>query len=196
MDSNEKFEEYEDEIWDAGCCPFFLALICSFGLIFVAVDQGTALLWFQFLFIEGALAAATVFFLFVGSLQIRRIMNLRLVYGLVTSISEPTSMVNAASVVGLKVDVFSRHLINLIASEVVDLEIFPEVDAFGPPGKKPPSGGLLSTSVSENAVRQIAYEVNRSTRIRWYALLVQVLGTTITIVIAVFGFLSQFLFTP
>ena len=92
--------------------------------------------------------------LWIAASQWNELIKLRIAAGFVASITHPTRITTAANLLNMKNHAFIYLLTKLITRGVVQTDIFPEVDAFGPKGcqrpesvpkdYQPPTGGLLA----------------------------------------------------
>ncbi|MFX1577050.1 MAG: hypothetical protein ACFFCF_07730 [Promethearchaeota archaeon] len=85
----------------------------------------------------------SLIFVFLGmwlsTSQWNELIRLRIVTGFVASITHPTRITTAANLLNMKKHTFVHSLTKLITRGVVEINIFPEVDAFGPIGCKRPN---------------------------------------------------------
>ena len=92
--------------------------------------------------------------LWIAGSQWNELVKLRIVAGFVASITHPTRITTVATLLNVKNHAFIYLLTKLVTRGVVQIDIFPEVDAFGPKGcerpesvpkdYQPPTGGPLT----------------------------------------------------
>jgi hypothetical protein len=104
-----------------------LAGLIAFGVLFVL-----GFLWFTVPLIFVFLG------LWIAGSQWNELVKLRIVAGFVASITHPTRITTAANLLNLRTHAFIHLFTKLITRGVVEIDIFPEVDAFGPKGCQRP----------------------------------------------------------
>ena len=149
-----------------------LAGIIAFGVLFVL-----GFLWFTVPLIFVFLG------LWIAASQWNELGKLRIVAGFVASITHPTSITTAANLLNLKKHAFVYLLTKLITRGVVQIDIFPEVDAFGPKGCERPKS--VPKDYSPHPVRSLTSPHRLLTGIQWIGLI----GTIIAIIYHVIGLL-------
>jgi hypothetical protein len=77
--------------------------------------------------------------MWIATGQWNELNRLRIVAGFVASITHPTRITTAANLLNMKRHTFVHALTKLITRGVVEISIFPEVDAFGPKGSTRPN---------------------------------------------------------
>ena len=149
-----------------------LAGIIAFGVLFIL-----GFLWFT----------VPLIFVFLGlwitASQWNELGKLRIVAGFVASITHPTSITTATNLLNLKKHAFVYLLTKLITRGVVQTDIFPEVDAFGPKGCERPKSVLKD--YSPQPVRPLTSPYRLLTGIQWIGLI----GTIIAIIYHIIGLL-------
>ena len=76
--------------------------------------------------------------LWIAASQWNELGKLRIVAGFAASITHPTHITTAANLLNMQKHTFVHSLTKLITRGVVQIDIFPEVDAFGPKGSERP----------------------------------------------------------
>jgi hypothetical protein len=109
----------------------------------------------------------------------------QLILGIVSHVTEPTRISSAARSVGLRHVAFVRVLSELIMHDVVDLQIYPAYDAFGPPGMSPKE---VPPDPVQDSGYMMGYSTGWPTTLRW----VGIVGTILSILVSAI-YLGQFL---
>lgn len=127
----------------------------------------------------------SLIFVFLGmwlsTSQWNELLRLKIVTGFVASITHPTRITTAANLLNMKKHTFVHSLTKLITQGVVQISIFPEVDAFGPKGCKRPNSvpkNYQSITTSPIASRQLLTKI-----LQWIGLI----GTIIAIIYHIIG---------
>jgi hypothetical protein len=107
----------------------------------------------------------------------------RIVAGFVASITRPTRITTAANLLNMKRPDFIHSLSKIIIRGVVEVEIYPEVDAFGPKGVKRPKSAPKDYQPSP--VTTISPYQRLTTILQWIGLV----GTLIAIIYHILGLL-------
>jgi hypothetical protein len=149
-----------------------IAGIIAFGVLLVL-----GVLWFTVPLIFVFLG------LWIAASQWNELGKLRIVAGFVASITHPTHITTAASLLNMKKHAFLHSLTKLITRGVVQIDIFPEVDAFGPKGCKRPKS--MPKDYPPQAVTPLTSPHRLLTGLQWIGLI----GTIIAIVYHIFGLL-------
>jgi hypothetical protein len=120
-----------------------------------------------------------------ASYQYERKHRAKVVLGIAASVAKPTGIPETARMVGMRPTTFMRTLSELVSHQVIELQFFPEINAFGPPGSNPkdfqPSayatGGAFPVSAS-----------NWATLLRWIGIVATILSliATLTYLLQVF----------
>jgi hypothetical protein len=121
--------------------------------------------------------------LWIAASQWNELGRLRIVAGFVASITHPTRISTAASLLNMKKHVFVHSLTKLITRGVVQIDIFPEVDAFGPKGCKRPKS--VPKDYQPKTVTPLISPQRLLTGLQWIGLI----GTIIAIVYHIIGLL-------
>jgi hypothetical protein len=74
----------------------------------------------------------------IAARQWSELVQLRIAAGFVSSITHPTRITTASNLLNMKKHTFVHLLTKLITRGVVGIDIYPELDAFGPKGGTPP----------------------------------------------------------
>jgi hypothetical protein len=109
--------------------------------------------------------------------------KLRIIAGFVASITRPTRITTASNLLNLKRHDFIQSLSKLITRGVVEIEIYPEVDAFGPKGVKRPKS--IPKDYQPAPVKTINPYHRFTTMLQWIGLI----GTIIAIIYHIIGLL-------
>ncbi|MDO8123785.1 MAG: hypothetical protein Q6364_05335 [Candidatus Hermodarchaeota archaeon] len=107
----------------------------------------------------------------------------RIVAGFVASITRPTRITTAANLLNMKRYDFIHSLSKIITRAVVEVEIYPEVDAFGPKGVKRPKSAPKDYQPSP--VTTLNPYQRLTTILQWIGLV----GTIIAIIYHILGLL-------
>ncbi|MFX0168812.1 MAG: hypothetical protein ACFE89_05555 [Candidatus Hodarchaeota archaeon] len=119
----------------------------------------------------------------IAASQWNELRRLRIVAGFVSSITRLTRITSTALMLNLKKYDFVHNLSKLITRGVIEVDIFPEVDAFGPKGIKHPES-VPEAYQPEDATR-ISSHQRFATSLQWIGLL----GTVIAIIYHFIGLL-------
>ena len=119
--------------------------------------------------------------MWIAARQWSELVTLRIVSGFVASINHLTRITTAANLLGLKKYTFVHSLTKLITRGVVEVVIFPEVDAFGPKGSKRPES--LPKDGQPETVTPIVTQQGLSAILKW----VGVIGMIISLIYHIFG---------
>lgn len=107
----------------------------------------------------------------------------RIVAGFVASITRPTRITTAANLLNMKRYDFIHSLSKIITRGVVKVEIYPEVDAFGPTGVKRPKS--TPKDYQPSPITTINPYQRLTTVLQWIGLV----GTIIAIIYHIIGLL-------
>ena len=133
-------------------------------------------------------------FVFLGTWIAARQWNelgtLRVVAGFVSSITHPTRITTSANLLNMKKHTFVHSLTKLITRGVVEIDIFPEVDAFGPKGGKRPKS--IPKDYQPKTPGPITTRHQLTTSLQWIGLI----GTIIAIIYHIYGLLRYTGFLP
>ena len=125
-------------------------------------------------------------FFFIGTWlaasQWNELVNLRIVTGFVASITNPTRLTTAATLLNTKRSSFVRSISKLITRGVVELDFFVDMDAFGPKGSESPSSLPNET---QRLSRSLTPSHPILTSLQWIGLI----GTIIAIIYHIVGLL-------
>ncbi len=126
-----------------------------------------------------------VIFVFLGMWiaagQWNEVGKVRIVAGFVVSVTHPTRITTASNLLNLKKFDFVRSLTKLITRGAVEVDIFPEVDAFGPKGTKRPKS--VPKDYQPETITQSTSHQRITTSLQWIGLI----GTIISIIYHVVG---------
>lgn len=129
----------------------------------------------------------SLIFVFLGmwlsTSQWNELIRHRVVAGFVTSITHPTRITTAANLLNLKKHTFVHSLTKLITRGVVEVTIFPEVDAFGPKGCKRPKS--IPKDYQPTTTTTITSRHQLTKILQWIGLI----GTIIAIIYHIIGLL-------
>ncbi len=165
-----------------GIVGFFIPFMLAVPVIMIAMDFG--ILGF---FIGIGILLIPVFISIIGAAhQLGLKHQAELVLGLVSNISKPMSILRAAQILGMRPVTFTRILSELNMHGVVELEIYPEVGAFGPLGQQPQDPPNEGYSLSEIQL----YSGSPWTRVlRW----IGIIGTIVSTFLAAYNLLQLLL---
>ncbi|MFX1562709.1 MAG: hypothetical protein ACFFDP_05330 [Promethearchaeota archaeon] len=149
-----------------------IAGIIAFGVLFAL-----GFLWFTIPLIFVFLG------LWIAASQWNELGKLRIVAGFAASITHPTHITDAANLLNMKKHAFIYLLTKLITRGVVQIDIFPEVDAFGPRGCKRPES--VPKDYQSQTVTPLASPQRLLTGLQWIGLI----GTIIAIIYHIIGLL-------
>jgi hypothetical protein len=121
--------------------------------------------------------------LWIAASQWNELGKLRIVAGFVASITHPTRITTAANLLNLKRHTFIYLLTKLITRGVVQIDIFPEVDTFGPKGCQRPKA--VPKEYQPKTAGPLTSPHRVLTSLQWIGLI----GTVIAIVYYIFGLL-------
>ncbi len=121
--------------------------------------------------------------LWIAASQWNELGKLRIVAGFVASITHSTRITTAADLLNMQKHAFVHSLTKLITRGVVQIDIFPEVDAFGPKGCKRPK------SVPKDYPPQPATPLKSPQRLLTALQWIGLIGTIIAIIYHIIGLL-------
>ena len=119
----------------------------------------------------------------IATRQWSELVTLRIVTGFVSSITHPTRITTTSTLLNMRKHTFVHSLTKLITRSVVEIDIFPEVDAFGPRGCKRPKS--IPKDYQPDTVRPVTSPLRIMTGLQWIGLI----GTIIAIIYHIFGLL-------
>ena len=121
-----------------------------------------------------------IIFLFIGmwiaASQWNELGKMKIVAGFVAAVTYPTRISTASNLLKMKTHTFIHCVTKLITRGVIEIDIFPEVDAFGPKGSKRPES--LPKDHRPRAFTPISPYQRITTIIQWIGLI----GTLIAII--------------
>lgn len=121
--------------------------------------------------------------MWIAANQWNELSKCRIAAGFVASITRPTRITTAANLLNMKRHDFIHSLSKIITRGVVEIEIYPEVDAFGPKGVKRPKSAPKDYQPSP--VTTINPYQRLTTILQWIGLV----GTLIAIIYHIIGLL-------
>ncbi len=119
----------------------------------------------------------------ISATQWSELVTLRIVAGFVSSITHPTRITTASNLLNMKKHTFVHSLTKLITRGVVKIDIFPEVDAFGPKGCDRPKS--IPNEFQPDTVTPFTSPHRIMASLQWIGLI----GTIIAIVYHIIGLL-------
>jgi hypothetical protein len=119
----------------------------------------------------------------IAARQWSELVTLRIVSGFVSSITHPTRITTTSNLLNMKKHSFVHSLTKLITRGVVEIDIFPEVDAFGPKGCKRPKS--IPKDYQPDTVTPLTSPIRIMSSLQWIGLI----GTIIAIIYHIFGLL-------
>jgi hypothetical protein len=149
-----------------------LSGLIAFGVLFVL-----GFVWFTVPLIFVFLG------LWIAATQWNELVKLRIVAGFVSSITHPTRITTAANLLNLRKHTFVHLLTKLITRGVVQIDIFPEVDTFGPKGCQRP------TSVPKDYESKTAGPLTSPNQVLTGLQWIGLIGTIISITYHIIGLL-------
>lgn len=121
----------------------------------------------------------------IAARQWGELVTLRIVTGFVSSITHPTRITTTANLLNMKKHTFVHSLTKLITRGVVEIDFFPEVDAFGPKGCKRPKS--IPKDYDPKTVTPLTSPQHIMTGLQWIGLI----GTIIAIIYHIMGLLRH-----
>ncbi len=119
--------------------------------------------------------------MWIAASQWNEVGKLRIVAGFVTSVTQPTRITTASNLLSLKKSDFVRSLTKLITRGVIEIDIFPAVDSFGPKGTKRPKS--VPKDYQPTSITSASSHQRITTSLQWIGLA----GTIIAIIYHVIG---------
>ncbi len=147
------------------------------GIIAFSVLLALSIPWFTVPFIFVSLGT------WIAARQWSELVKLRITAGFVSSITHPTRLTTASNLLKMKKHTFVHLLTKLVTRGVVEIDIFPEVDAFGPKGCKRPES--VPKDFQHDTGTPLTSPHSIMTGLQWIGFI----GTIIAIVYHIFGLL-------
>ncbi len=119
--------------------------------------------------------------IWIATSQWNEVGKLRIVAGFVASVTHPTRITTASTLLSLKKFDFVRCLTKLITRGVIEIDIFPEVDSFGPKGTKRPKS--IPKDYQPDPIISTFSHQRITTSLQWIGLI----GTIIAIIYHIIG---------
>lgn len=165
-----------------GIVGFFLPFMIGGTLTIVSIKFGL-----PGLVLQVGIILTFVFIAIMGAArQWEKKQRAQVVLGIASSITQPTRISSSARSIGLRPVVFTRTLSELITYQVIDVEIYPIYDAFGPPGIPPTDMPADHYGFTEVVMHSSGW----ATPIRW----IGIFGTVLSIIVSAL-YLIQFILT-
>jgi hypothetical protein len=185
--SDIKWQSYSDSL--DGKAMIYLSVL-GFFLPFMFGGVLIPLLYFEYglsaLIIPIGLILIFVFIaVMMAARQYEKKDRAQLVLGIASHVTEATRISSAARSVGLRHVAFVRTLSELIMHDVVDLQIYPAYDAFGPPGMPPRE---VPPDPVQDSGYMMGYSTGWPTALRW----VGIVGTILSLLVSAI-YLGQFI---
>jgi hypothetical protein len=119
----------------------------------------------------------------IAARQWSELVTQRIVAGFVGSINHPTRITSTSKLLNMKTHTFVHSITKLITRGVVEIDIFPEVDTFGPKGCKRPNS--IPKDYQPDKVSPLASPHRLMSGLQWIGLI----GTIIAIIYHIIGLL-------